>query len=326
LKPISPRFVVFAPNWLGDAVMALPAIAAVRRAAPDARLAVAARPAVAPLFSLAPGIDDVLVLEKRGRESFSADTAIVLPNSFHAAWVAWRTGVPERWGYRADWRGPLLTRAVDPPRGLHQVEYYLQLVAALGLLDPSPFLRLPQVAVSEELRDTGARELKVAGWDGLRPLVALAPGAAYGGAKRWPPRYIAGLIQALAKDGVQSVLVGSRADLAVAREIEAALNGDVALHLMGTDLPTLAGVLRSCRAVVSNDSGAMHLAAAIGIRVTALFGPTDERLTRPAGEGHEVLTHPVWCRPCMMRECPIDHRCMRGVSVDRVVAAVRQML
>ena len=95
---------------------------------------------------------------------------------------------------------------------------------------------------------------------------------------------------------------------------------------MGTDLPTLAGILNACRAVVSNDSGAMHLGAALGVRVTAVFGPTDERLTRPAGDGHIVLTHQVWCRPCMMRECPIDHRCMRGVGVDRVVGAVRQML
>ena len=98
------------------------------------------------------------------------------------------------------------------------------------------------------------------------------------------------------------------------------------MNLMATDLPTLAGILAACRALVSNDSGAMHLAAALGVRVTAVFGPTDERLTRPAGDTHVVLTRPVWCRPCMMRECPIDHRCMRGIGVDRVVGAVRQML
>jgi len=135
------------------------------------------------------------------------------------------------------------------------------------------------------------------------------------------------------------VMVGGRADLPVARQIEEALGvpgaaaapgapleGDVVLNLMGTDLPTLAGILSACRALVSNDSGAMHLGAALGLRVTAVFGSTDERLTRPAGDGHIVLTNPVWCRPCMMRECPIDHRCMRGVGVDQVVGAVRQML
>jgi heptosyltransferase-2 len=342
VKPTAARFVVFAPNWLGDAVMALPAIADVRRAVPDASLTIAARPAIAPLFSLVPGFDDVVVLGKR--ESFSGrarendsrplfDTAILFPNSFHAALTAWRAKVHERWGYRTDWRRPLLTRAIDPPVGMHQVEYYQHLVRALGLLLPSPLRPLPgqpHIAISDELRAAGLNELRGAGWDGARPLVALAPGSAFSGAKRWPAASFAGLARALAHDGIQSVMVGGRADLPVARQIEEALgaplDGDVVLNLMGTDLPTLAGILSACRALVSNDSGAMHLGAALGIRVTAVFGPTNERLTRPAGDGHIVLTNPVWCRPCMMRECPIDHRCMRGVGVDHVVGAVRQML
>ena len=340
VKPTVARFVVFAPNWLGDAIMALPAIADVRRAVPDASLTIAARQGIAPLFSLVPGIDDVMVLEKTGRESFSwrarekdsrplFDAAILLPNSFHAALTAWRAGVHERWGYRTDFRRPLLTRAIDPPLGMHQVEYYRHLVKALDLIPPSPlfpFPGQPHIAISEDLRAIGVKELTGAGWDGARPLVALAPGAASGGAKRWPPASFAGLARALATDGIQSVMVGGRADLPVARQIEEALEGDVVLNLMGTDLPTLAGILSACRALVSNDSGAMHLGAALGIRVTAVFGATDERLTRPSGDGHIVLTNPVWCRPCMMKECPIDHRCMRGVGVDRVVGAVRQML
>jgi len=331
------RLAVFAPNWLGDAVMALPAIADLRRALPDASLTVAARAAIAPLFGLVPSIDQILIFEKRGRESFSRksgerdsrpffDAAIVLPNSFHAALTAWRAGVPERWGYGTDWRRALLTRAIDPPSGLHQVEYYQHLIGSLGLSNGHHALSRPQVAVSDALRQTGARELKSAGWDGRRPLVALAPGAAYGGAKRWPPASFAGLARELTDDGVQSVMVGSCADLPVAREIEAVLGDDIALNLMGTDLPTLAGVLATCRALVSNDSGAMHLGAAAGVPVTAVFGPTDERVTRPVGDAHAVLTNPVWCRPCLMRECPIDHRCMRGIGVERVAGAVRQML
>jgi len=321
------RFVVFAPNWLGDAVMALPAIAAVRHAARTGSLTIAARPAILPLFSMVPGIGELVELGKRERESTRRfDTAILLPNSFHAALTAWRAGVPERWGYRTDWRRPLLTRAIEPPVDVHQVEYYRYLTSALGLLDPSPFSGQPHLELSEELRANGLNELKGAGWDGTRPLVALAPGAAYGSAKRWPPESFAQLASALARDGIQSVMVGGRADLPVARQIEATLDGDVVLNLMGTDLPMLAGILSVCRALVSNDSGAMHLGAALGIRVTAVFGPTNERLTRPAGDRHVVLTNPVWCRPCMMRECPIDHRCMRGVGVDRVIGAVRQML
>jgi len=339
VKPTVHRVVVFAPNWLGDAVMSLPAIAAVRRAWPDVSLTIAARPAIAPLFSMVPGLDEVVEL-KRGRTPFSPatqkgvrplfDTAILLPNSFHTALTAWRAGITERWGYRTDWRRPLLTRAIDPPVGAHQVEYYRHLVSALGLISPSAFPESPRLGLSDELRASGVNELKGAGWDGTRPLVALAPGAAYGGAKRWPPASFAELARTLSSDGIQSVMVGGRADLPVAREIEAALapplDGGVVLNLMGTDLPTLAGILSACRALVSNDSGAMHLGAAIGVRVTAVFGPTNEQLTRPAGDGHIVLTNPVWCRPCMMRECPIDHRCMRGVGVDRVIGAVRQML
>jgi heptosyltransferase II len=334
VKPTVPRFVVFAPNWLGDTVMALPAIADVRRAVPEASLVVAARTAIAPLFSMVRGIDDVVEL-KRGRTPFSAlgqkgvrplfDVALLLPNSFQSALTAWRAGVPERWGYRTDWRGPLLTQAIDAPSGVHQVEYYQRLVSALGFPNAQRPAQ-PHIALSDELRETGIRELKGAGWDGRRPLVALAPGAAYGGAKRWPSASFANLARALADDGIQTVMVGGRGDLPVAREIEAAPGGDVVLNLMATDLPTLAGILAACRALVSNDSGAMHLGAALGVRVTAVFGPTDERLTRPAGDAHAVLTHPVWCRPCMMRECPIDHRCMRGIGVDRVVGAVRKML
>lgn len=333
------RLIVFAPNWLGDAVLALPAIAAVRRAAPEARLTVAARAPIAPLFGMVPGIDDVHVLEQRGRQSFSkpdeggngarphSPTAILLPNSFQTALLAWRSGIPERWGYRTDWRGPLLTRAVAPPSAVHQVDYYQRLVAALGF--PSSPAE-PHLALSNELRQTGVRVLKDAGWDARAPLVALAPGAAYGGAKRWPARSFAELARSLAEDGVQSVLVGSRADLPVAREIEDALGAGQAaatvLNLMGTDLPTLAAMLAACRAVVSNDSGAMHLAAAVGVRVVAVFGPTDERRTRPVGDAHVVITHQVWCRPCMMRECPIDHRCMRRIAPDRVTGALRRLL
>jgi heptosyltransferase-2 len=334
-----PRFVVFAPNWLGDAVMALPAIADLRRAWPGARLIVAARPAIAPLFSMVNGIDDVVALEQRnGGESWPADTAVILPNSFHAALTAWRAGIPERWGYRTEWRRPLLTRAIDPPGRVHQVEYYQRLIAALAQTGAPP-RALPRVVLSDELRRIGIEELTSAGWDGVRPLVALAPGAAYGGAKRWPPASFAALVRALAADGIQSAMVGSRADLPVAREIERALGFDRAtdlppsstagegmLNLMGTDLPTLAGILVACRALVSNDSGAMHLGAALGVRVTAVFGPTDEGITRPAGDAHVVLTNPVWCRPCLMRECPIDHRCMRGIDAERVLGAVRQML
>ena len=321
------RVVVFAPNWLGDAVMALPAIADVGRALPAGALTIAARPTIAPLFSLLPAMGDVVLLTKKGPETRSPmSTAILLPNSFQSALAAWRAGIAERWGYRTDWRRALLTRAIEAPTGLHQVEYYRHLVRALGFANGPGQAHIP---LSDELRESGAEQLRGVGWDGLEPLLAIAPGAAYGGSKRWPPEYFAALVRSLSEDGVRAVMVGSRADLPVGREIEAAVaasNGVSLLNLMGTDLPTLAAVLVNCRALVSNDSGAMHLAVALGVRVTAVYGPTDERVTRPLGDAHAVLTNPVWCRPCWLRECPIDHRCMRGIGVDRVAGAVRPML
>ena len=333
------RLVILAPNWLGDAVMALPAIADVRRAAPAAAIAVAARAAIAPLFGLVPDVNETIVLERPaalhdvhawrtlGAELSGArfDTALLLPNSMRAALVASRAGIPERWGYRTAWRGSLLTRAIHPPSGLHQVEYYQQLVHALGFVN-GPVE--PRVTVSHDARDAGVRALTSAGWDGRAPLVALAPGAAYGGAKRWPPAYFGELADALGADGVSCVLVGGAADAATGAEVTA-LSGRHArlVNLMGrTDLATLAGVMAACRALVTNDSGAMHLGAAVGVSVTAVFGPTDEHATGPLGDAHVVLTHEVWCRPCLLRECPLDHSCMRGIGVPDVLDAARRTL
>lgn len=333
------HLLILAPNWLGDAVMALSAIADVGRASPGATITVAARPGVAPLFSLVPGVQDVVRLEDehdghdtshRGLQDRGFDTALLLPNSFHAALLASRARIPERWGYRTQFRGRLLTRAITrPPSGVHHVEYYQQLVRALGF-DNGP--GAPRLDVSAGTRAAGADALARAGWNGRAPLVAIAPGAAYGGAKRWPSASFAELARALGGDGVTTVMIGGPGDAATGREVEAHLGGaGRLLNLMGaTDLPLLAGVLVACRAVVSNDSGAMHLAAALGVRVTAVFGPTDERVTGPRGEvgplAHVVLTHDVWCRPCLLRECPIDHRCMRGVGVHAVLAEARRTL
>jgi lipopolysaccharide heptosyltransferase II len=333
------RLVILAPNWLGDAVMALPAIADVRRQSPGVSITVAARPAVAPLFRLVPEVNDTIVLPGAaairdvaswrlpGAElaDHPFDTALLFPNSLHSALIAFRAGIGERWGYRGGWRGGLLTRAIRRTRGLHQVEYYQRLVGALGFSNGP---REPRVTVPDGARDAAARLLAGGGWDGRVPLLALAPGAAYGGAKRWPPAYFAELADSLAVDGVRCVMIGGPADVATGLEILRSLvRREAMIDLIGqTDLPTLAGVLACSRGLVTNDSGAMHLAAAAGVSVTAVFGPTDDTATRPMGDAHVVLVHPVWCRPCMLRECPIDHRCMRGIKVASVLDAARRTL
>jgi heptosyltransferase-2 len=323
------RLVILAPNWLGDAVMALPAIADVRRAAPGAFVAVAARPPVAPLFRMVPGVDDVVTIQRRGwlepdaaLKAAAFDTALLLPNSLHSALTVLRAGIGQRWGYRRDWRGRLLTRAVHPPSGLHQAEYYQQLVHALGF--PNGPLE-PRLPVSGGARKAARGLLADAGCDAQSPFVALAPGAAYGGAKRWSPDRFAALATDLAKDGVRAVMLGTGADRSTANEVTA--REPRIVDLVGkTDLARLAGVLALARTLVTNDSGAMHLAAAIGTPVTAVFGPTDERATRPLGAGHAVLTGTAWCRPCMLRECPLDHRCMDGIETASVISAARRSL
>jgi heptosyltransferase-2 len=323
------RLVIVGPNWLGDAVMALPAIADVRRGRPDASLTVAARASIAPLFSLVPGVDQVVVLPGRGAAPLSGhDVALLLPNSFHSAMTAARAGVRERWGYRADLRGVLLTRAIDrPPAGLHQIDYYQRLVAALGFATgPS----IPRLTLPDDVRERGRESLLAAGWDGRAPLAAVAPGAAFGSAKRWPPTAFADLVAGLAQDGVRAVIVGAAADRAVANEVRRTVDGRATpIDLVDrTDIPGLAGVLVHCRALVANDSGALHLAAALGVNVVAVFGPTDDRLTSPraAGSSATILSNDTWCRPCGLRECPLDHACMRGVRAEDVLDATRPLL
>lgn len=336
---------VVAPNWLGDAVMALPAIADARRSFPSARLVVAARPAVAGVFAMVPGVDEVIVLEWNGRwrrgDAFRSDcarlatvgahAALLLPNSFAVAWLVKRAGIPERWGYASDLRERLLTRAVRRPRrSMHQGAYYQQLTAALGI-GSGPLE--PALDVPDESRNAAFRLLRGRGWDGRRVLIALAPGAAYGTAKRWIPAHVGQLIgQLVSRHGATCVLVGSRADAPTTEEILRTTEGEVAAHVIDvagqTSIELLGGILALSRACVSNDSGAVHVAAAAGVPVVALFGPTREWETAPlprAGGRTMVLAHDVWCRPCMLRECPIDHRCMTGIAPHRVVAAVEQL-
>src|SRR5262245_16377334 len=183
------NLVIIAPNWLGDAVMALPAIGDVRRAQPEARITVAARPNIAPLFTMTPDVDDTIALERRGWRGAGDelagrqfDVALLLPNSLHAALVASRARIPERWGYRRDLRGLLLTSAIVPPSGLHQVEYYQQLVHALGF--PNGPIE-PRIVVPLAAIELARTKLEAAGWRANATLAAMAPGAAYGGAKRW---------------------------------------------------------------------------------------------------------------------------------------------
>jgi heptosyltransferase-2 len=331
------RLVVRTPNWLGDAVLALPALTAVRRHFASAHLTIAAVPGVAPLFRERTdvGPDDIIEVSETLREAVAMfqgggfELGILFPNSFRSAWGMRRAGIPSRWGYPTSVRGWLLTRRSAPERlqgVIHQSDYFRRLVRGLGIPcsdDP------PRLRVSRQSVDRADALLTQRGIAPDTTLIAFAPGAAYGEAKQWIPERVAAVAARLVRErGAACVILGASHDRTVARAIESWVRAHApdalarVIDLVGrTTLGTLAGVTARCRVFVSNDSGAMHLAAALGRPVVAIFGPTKERATGPVGR-HEVITAPAFCRPCMLRDCPIDHRCMKRIPVDRVHAAI----
>jgi heptosyltransferase-2 len=322
------RIVVRAPNWIGDVVLSLGAVRDLRANFPRARIEVLARAWVAALYRAVPEIDDVRIATAVRADAAALrgdfDIAVILPNSFGSALPAWIARIRERWGYSTDGRRPLLTRAPRVPpqvRGRSQVYYYRAMLAAAGLrvsATPDVSLRCPP-----EWSAAGDRLL--AGGDG-RKWVGINPGASYGTAKRWLPERFAAVGDMLAREGVDIALVGGPAERPVAEAIAAQMTAPARVLCGETTLPELVGVLSRLRLLVTNDSGPMHVAAALGVPVVAVFGPTDWRETHPVGDGHRLVREPVHCSPCLLRECPIDHRCMRRVTADRVAGEASALL
>jgi heptosyltransferase-2 len=339
-RPSPSRIVVRPPNWLGDAVLALPAIAAVRRAHPSAHLTIAAIPAVAPLFREDTDAhpDRVIDLPRATRDAVAAlegggfDAGLLLPNSFRSAFQFWRAGIPERWGYRTAARRLLLTRPIARPRArVHQADFYRHLVESLGM--PAEPGEQPRVAARSPSLERAVALIVQHGGATTDRIVGFAPGAAYGQAKQWPPDRVGAVAAQVARRyGVTCVIVGATHDRPAARAVESWVRAHApdmlprVVDLTGrTSLGALVGLIPRMTAFVSNDSGAMHLAAALGRPVVALFGPTDERVTAPLGD-HDIVMEPVFCRPCLLRDCPIDHRCMKRISADRVSAVLAARL
>jgi heptosyltransferase II len=319
------EILIVAPNWLGDAVMALPAIRDVRRHFSAQPLTVAARASVAPVFRAVPGIDSLTILERGKAPPLRGDIAILLPNSFRSAWMLKKAGIKERWGYGTDFRHLLLTKRVARPRKrVSFPEYYSHLVRQLGI-ETGPLtakLDLPSAT-----RDAAAKVLEARGWRAGQPLVGIAPGAAFGHAKRWPRRRYAELAVCLKGElGAECVILGRTED----RHAEHLIAG---IDLIGqTDLTMLMGVISHCDALVANDSGALHVAAALGIPVAGIYGPTDERYSTPLAPSEDAkdrvvtVSESVFCRPCHLADCPIDHRCMKRISTERVFDIARRFL
>lgn len=365
------RILVRGVNWLGDAVMTLPALQRLREAHPHAHIAVLTPDKLAGLWPLVPAIDRAIPFTRNSgvwsvanalkRENF--DCTLVLPNSPRSAIETWLAGIPLRTGLACPWRNWFLTQVV-PPRPdripmrkrsvaeirrrvsggatspalpapeiqAHQMFEYLHLAAALGG-DPSPVA--PQLLIPPDAQVSIAAKFGLPMPDShcssgkCRPLLGLNAGAEYGPAKRWPKEnFIAAAIEIRRRTGCGLVLFGGPGDVALAAEMESALHqaGAEAVNIAGrTTLHELCVALSLCTAVLTNDTGPMHLAAAAGTRVVVPFGSTSAELTGPGLPGdtrHRLLKAGAPCAPCFLRECPVDFRCMRDIPASRVVEAV----
>ena len=329
------RIALRAPNWLGDAVMALPAMAAFRRAFPDEDVVIVGQASVLAIFQEEHDVAPVRTHDIASLGTGAFDRIVLFTNSFGSAWAARRAGIAERWGFGGRGRGILLTRAVRAPRKAergHHVEFYRTLARRFHAIDGLE--RAPRLAATAATRAAAAGALSRAGVDLSRPLAVFAPGAAYGHAKRWlPERAAAVAARLVAERGMSAVLTGAPGDRDAGRAIESWLRAHAPaasrsiVNLIGAPggVRALIGQLAHASIVVANDSGAAHIAAALGVPTLTIFGPTDERVSAPVGPG-AAIAHDVFCRPCMLRDCPIDHRCMKRITADTVFARAAELL
>jgi heptosyltransferase-2 len=330
---------VRATNWVGDAVMSLPALRALRERLPQAHIAILAKPWVAELYRREPFCDrlipftagDLTSKWRAARElrPENFDCAILFQNAFEAAAIAFAARIPERIGYARDGRSPLLTKAIAVPRAgeipRHQRFYYLELLRRAGIIDEFPS--------SDSIRLEGAPEARLNGIARFRELglgdcvVGVSPGAAYGTAKRWLPDRFADAANRVAGElGASVAIFGSSRERDLCAAVAGAISARTRNFAGETALAEFIDMAAACRVYLTNDSGAMHIASALGVPTVAVFGATDDIATGPTGPLARVVREPVECSPCLKRECPIDHRCMTRVEAARVAETALDLL
>lgn len=336
------KILIRGANWLGDAVMTLPALREIRRIFPQARITMWTKQSLQELFIGTDLIDDILAgqgdsvrLQARAIRAGTFDLAILFQNSFRAALMTFLGRVPLRCGYRTHGRGFLLTHAipVDPAHRLrHQVVYYLNLVAQLehalvGQTDvdyAKPALYLP---VSPERRQEGLRMLAGYGIGRDRKLVLINPGATNSRAKQWhAERFAVVADRLLSRGDTHVVFIGAQEETGLTQMIVQQMSGHPTVMTGRTTLTQLLAVMSCADLLISNDTGPAHLAAAIGLPTLVIFGPTEYWATRPLATCAKVIRQPVGCAPCMLRECPVDHRCMRRISINDVLTPAAAIL
>jgi heptosyltransferase II len=339
------KLLIRATNWVGDAIMSLPALRAVRAKFSDAHIAILARPYVADIYRDQQICEELIAYDRKGQHrgwhgrellakelrAMKFDVALLLQNAFDAAWLAWRSNIPERIGYARDGRSVLLTKAPRVPKPAeippHEKFYYLELLRRAGWIDSLPDDEHICLRVPDPARKRTAMMLAEAGAHSQAVRVAVAAGASYGSAKCWAPERFAKVLNEICgNDGIDVILFGTDAEAQVSETIKSGLRRPP-IDLTGkTRIADLPALLSQCHLFLGNDSGAMHVAAAVGLPLVAVFGPTDPEGTAPVTPRASILQQKPYCSPCFLRHCPTDHRCMNAVTVELVERAVRTRL
>jgi heptosyltransferase-2 len=335
------RILVRGVNWVGDTVLSYPTVQQLKTLFPKAHLAILIPSYLVDLWKTFPHVDEIIPFKKkRGIASIwedlhlsqslrerNFDLAVILPRSFRSAFHIYLARIPIRIGYQDEGRSLFLTHGIRRTKEIlrgHRVHYYQKLIEPLGKIESPPS---PQIFLREEDRKWADRALKDLGILDGKPLIGMNPGATYGLAKCWDPDRFGELGKRLAEKWQARVLLfGKEEERPITHEILHYLGGR-GIDLTGrTGLLQLAALLERCALLVTNDTGTMHVASAVGTPVVALFGSTPPLTTGPWGEGHAVLKKDVPCGPCWKRICPTDHRCMELITVDEVEEVVDQQL
>jgi lipopolysaccharide heptosyltransferase II len=329
------RIVVRSPTWVGDAVMSLPALLELRRIFPTAHITLACHQGTADIFIETDFADEVLVSEhgtlsvitnarawRRGR----FDLAVLFQNAFAAAITAWLAGVPLRVGYDTDRRAALLTAAIPPPvwkNERHESFYYLNIIAELerGLFGASSIAETEthfSLPVSDKRKEAARRIIFEAGAHSGKPLAIICPGSVNSRAKRWPAERYAELADRLAESGMDVGLIGSSAETDVSTEVSNRARQRPIVLTGKTTVAEVVAIISIADVLITNDTGPAHIGAALGTPTLVVFGPTNPLTTYPLSPAAAVIRHPPECAPCMLRDCPIDHRCMTAIASEEV--------
>jgi len=338
------HILVRAPNWIGDAVMGTPALMDLRDAYPEAKITLLARPTIAELLKGHPGIDEVFVYDYKGKHkgvlgkvaliralrAQHFEMAILLQNAFEAAFLTFLSGVPERWGYATDGRRLFLSRGIDVPQQegrVHQMEYFQRLIGELTGVQTK---RAPNLMVREEEEQLVDEEFPNLARGSGDEVIGVNPGSVYGTAKRWLPERFADVADQLIENrqralsperAVKCVIVGGLGEEDLGLTVGRYMKNQPIVLSGKTTVRQLLVIIKRCSLFLTNDTGPMHIASALGVPVVAIFGSTDPVHTAPFPNQSTIVKSSVRCSPCLLRHCPIDHRCMTGVSVEEVYRA-----